>query len=229
MDVEKRFTRITSLLGEPARATMLWNLLDGNALTATELAICADISPQSASSHLTKLVEAEFLRVEKQGRHRYYRFARPEVAYVIESIATLMPIQPVRFNRSASSQPGLEYARTCYDHLAGKVAILITQALLHKRVLEVDEKNFRVTQQGEHWFDSIGINVSDLRQNNRRSFARQCLDWSERKPHLAGALGAALLKRMVELGWIRRVNHSRMVVISAKGEAALDEKLALLI
>lgn len=227
MNAGINFAQITSLLCEPARAQMLWSLLDGRALTATELAVCADVSPQSASGHLSRLVDAQLLCVEKQGRHRYYRFARPEVAYVIEAIASLTPHE----NRSRAEQKrdrsGVRYARTCYDHLAGSVAVTLTQALHQQEMLEEADSNYRLTEPGRKWFSSIGIDTEEISRSARRTFARQCLDWSERKPHLAGALGAALLNRMIALDWVRKMQGERTVVVTAKGQLELYERLAI--
>lgn len=217
----EQFTTITALIGEPARAAMLWSLLDGKAYTAGELAIAANLSPQSASNHLSKLTEAGLLRVDKQGKHRYYRFAQPEVAYAIEALANLVP-QHRPANGSLLLHNGdIRYARTCYDHLAGKVAVGITQSLLRKKLLRHDEEAYTVTNKGALWLAELGIDLDAVRQQ-KRFFARPCLDWTERKHHLAGALGAALLDRMLAEHWLRRKPHERTVILTAKGEQALQ-------
>jgi DNA-binding transcriptional ArsR family regulator len=226
MDLEKNFTRIATLIGEPTRATMLWNLLDGRAYTAGELALCADVSAQSASNHLTKLVMGELLSMEKQGRHRYYRLAKPEIAYTIESIANLFPLKAKSAEMQTREKAGIEYARTCYDHLAGVAGVMVTQALIEKKILIPAGKGYRVSRDGERWFAKLGIDVEDL-TGSKRSFARQCLDWSERKHHVAGALGAALLQRMIELDWIRKKQFSREVFFSYKGRGKLYSLLGL--
>jgi DNA-binding transcriptional ArsR family regulator len=237
MDVEERFRTIAALIGEPARATMLWSLLDGKALTATELAIRADVSAQSASMHLNKLVQADLLAVESQGRHRYYRFRKPETAYVIEALANLItthtPESPShtstlsRSNALSSSDPtGIRYCRTCYDHLAGKVAVEITNRLVHQKIVSLENDHYDVTRKGLQWFNTLGIDAESLR-HERRQFARRCLDWSERKPHLAGSLGAALLNTWIDSGWITRQKNSRATIVTAKGQQGFYKLLGL--
>lgn len=230
MDVSEQFKSIAALIGEPARAIMLWNLLDGKAFTATELAITADVSPQSASMHLNKLVQADLLTVESQGRHRYYRFSKPEVAYVIEAMANLLPSEKIksRNTETATSDTGIKYCRTCYDHLAGKAGVAITERLLKQKFIIVKEKQFDVTFKGETWFESLGISVANLK-SERRVFARQCLDWSERRHHVAGALGAALLEKVLQLGWVRKTKNSRAVIITAKGQDGFYQTLRLVL
>ena len=224
MTFEEHYKKITSLLGEPVRAIMLWHLLDGRAYTAGELALCADTTPQSASNHLLKLLSAGLLAVEKQGRHRYYRLATPEVAYVIESIANLVPPEKQKDRKKRPVLSGHTYARTCYDHLAGKAGVLLTEAMISNGILVADNGTFRVPDTGKAWFSGLDIDVDNLRLM-KRSFARPCLDWSERKHHLAGALGAAFLNRMISLQWIRKKQHSREVIITSAGRQKLYELL----
>lgn len=231
MDVEERFRAIVALIGEPARATMLWSLLDGKALTATELAIRADVSAQSASMHLNKLVQAELLAVESQGRHRYYRFRKPETAYVIEALANLITPHDQKthassISHSLSPPTGIRYCRTCYDHLAGKVAVEITNRLVHQKIMHVENDHYDVTRKGQQWFNALGIDAESLR-DERRQFARRCLDWSERKPHLAGALGAALLTTWTDSGWITRQKNTRATTLTAKGQQGFYKLLGL--
>lgn len=205
---------------------MLCCLLDGRAYTATELSVCAGISAQSASNHLAKLVGANILTVEKQGRHRYYKYATPEVARVIESMTTLVQDDEAdkRVKVKRPELDGMTYARTCYDHLAGWVGVEITNALVAKGIIQVYEKEYLVTTTGKDWFQSIGIDVDALKLQ-KRSFARQCLDWSERKHHVAGALGASLLIMMMEKDWIRRKRNSREVIITPLGKMELKNRL----
>lgn len=221
MESIERFTAITSLIGETARATMLWNLLDGKAYTAGELALAADLSPQSASNHLNKLIDAGLLRVEKQGKHRYYCFARPEVAYAVEALASLVPPKTAKAPVDRLLNGDIRYARTCYDHLAGKVAVEITQGLIGQKMLRMEDEAYTVTRKGASWFEELGIDLP-LLQQQKRHFAKPCLDWTERRHHLAGALGAALLDRMLAQHWLRRKSHERTVILTAKGEQALD-------
>ncbi len=228
MNVEERFKTMASLIGEPARATMLWCLLDGRALTATELAIRADVSAQSASMHLNKLVQAGILTVESQGRHRYYRFAQPETAYVIEALANLATPQHVK--PGATPEPaatdGIRYCRTCYDHLAGKVAVEITNRLVREKILIAGPQQYDVTRKGAQWFHELDIDVEFLKQE-RRQLSRRCLDWSERKPHLAGALGAALLTTWTDRQWVTRHKNSRLATLTARGQEGLYKLLGL--
>lgn len=226
MTFEDRYKKIAALLGEPVRAVMLWHLLDGRAYTAGELAICADTTPQSASNHLRKLLSAGLLAVEKQGRHRYYRLASPEVAYVVESIANLIPPEAQKNRKALPQATGHRYARTCYDHLAGKAGVILTEALTGKEILIPENGSFTISEAGKAWFSRLDIDVEML-QNKKRSFARPCLDWSERKHHLAGALGAALLNRMTTLQWLRKKQGSREVVITSEGKAKLYELLKI--
>ena len=205
---------------------ILWNLLDGRAYTATELAISANISLQSASNHLKKMVSANILSVEKQGRHRYFKYANAEVAKVIESMASLISISN---DYKRIKQPQLNnftYARTCYDHLAGNLGVKITQSLIENKIIEVSEKEYKVTEFGKKWFLDIGINT-DLLKIQKRSFAHQCLDWSERKHHIAGALGASLLEKMIEKNWIRKKQNSREVMLTSYGREELKNRLDL--
>ncbi|WP_282087714.1 ArsR/SmtB family transcription factor [Aquimarina algiphila] len=221
---EYKFTQIASLLGDKSRSVMLWCLLDGRAYTAMELSICADISAQSASNHLKKLIEANLLQVEKQGRHRYYRYANAEVAQVIESMAGLVPLEDKYERTKKPKHNDITYARTCYDHLAGEIGVKVTDALLKNRILEIEAKIYRVTRIGKKWFQDLSIDVDSL-QLQKRSFAHPCLDWSERRHHLAGALGSSLLTTMLHNDWIRRKKDSREVVVTAKGEIELKARL----
>lgn len=226
MNKAEQFADIAALIAEPNRATMLWQLLDGRAYTAGELAIAANISPQSASNHLNKLMDKELLTIEKQGRHRYYKLARPEIAYAIEAMANLIPEDKRSTNRQQDyDTQGVKYARTCYDHLAGKMGVLLTEALVSAKILLVKERQYEVTKEGRAWFCSIGVNTDELIRS-KRAFALQCLDWSERKHHLAGALGAALLKALLEKDWIRKKQGSRAVIFTHAGQENLDRLLS---
>lgn len=225
MDTDQ-FVSIAGLIAEPVRATMLWHLLDGRAYTAGELAIAADVSPQSASNHLSKLVQKGLLSIEKQGRHRYYKLARPEVAYVIESIANLLP-QSISTPSSPYIKPtGVRYARTCYDHLAGKVGVLVTKSLIEQGLLTNEEKHYSLTMKGMDWFEALGIDIENLKRC-KRSFAHRCLDWSEREHHLAGALGASLLNTMLDRDWMRRKKNSREIIITHAGREHIQKLLNL--
>jgi DNA-binding transcriptional ArsR family regulator len=212
--MESRFKEIASLIGDPTRATILWVLLDGKAFTATELAIAADTSPQNISMHLSKLVQAELLSVESQGRHKYYKFSNKDIAYAIEALANLIP--PAKAMKTVKENP-VTHCRTCYDHLAGKVGVLITDSLLQQKIINAD---FEVSK--KKWFTDFGIDIDELRQQ-RRSLLRPCLDWSERRHHIAGSVATALLDIMLEDDWIRRTKNSRAIVITGKGQKKMYE------
>lgn len=225
MEDEEKFIRISTLICEPARARMLWNLLDGRAYTAGELAIAADVSPTAASNHLTKLLEANIVKVEIQGRHRYFSFATSEVAYVIEALANLASDKVVKPRKQMVTN-GVKYCRTCYDHLAGYVGVTIAEAMELQGYLTKQEKEYRVTEAGWEWFSQFDILQEEL-TGHRRPLTRQCLDWSERRPHLAGLLGSLFLNKVVEQHWFKPVQFSREMVITAKGSKELYERLGV--
>jgi len=201
---------------------MLWYLLDGRAYTSTELAIVADISAQSASNHLAKLVEAAILKVEKQGRHRYYIFASGEAAYAIESLNTLTGLGNGQNVKSPAKENELTKARTCYDHLAGKLGVRLTENLMEKGIITNTGNTFVITQKGEKWFNDMGIGLDILRKQKRK-LAYPCLDWSERKHHLAGALGSALLQVFLDKNWIKRKGNSRAIILTPTGEIEINK------
>jgi DNA-binding transcriptional ArsR family regulator len=224
--MENSISRIAALIGEPVRARILWSLLDGRAYTARELAIGVDTSPQNLSMHLAKLLQAGLLSVEIQGRHRYYTFSREEVAYAIEAMANLIPARQVE-RQDADAVP-IKFCRTCYDHLAGKVGVLIMESLLRQKLVVYQQRELEVTPKGTAWLGEWGIDCEEVRRQ-RRSFVKSCLDWSERRHHLAGALGATMLNKMMESHWLRRIAHTRAVVVTAKGRQALTERFDILI
>ncbi|MEW6732020.1 MAG: winged helix-turn-helix domain-containing protein [Acidobacteriota bacterium] len=209
---------IAALIAEPARASMLMALLDGRALPASELAQQAWVSPQTASSHLAKLMEGRLLVVERHGRHRYYRLATWEVGQLIESLLAFAPSPPQpRQMQMSVDVKAMRLARTCYDHLAGKVGVELAYSLIEKGIIKLSGVYYRVTRQGSKWFDEFGIDIKAA-ERKRRVFAKQCFDWSERRDHIAGALGAAILIHLFELGWIARVKGSRTVRITHIGQ-----------
>lgn len=224
--IEKHFGYIASLIGERSRAIMLWNLLDGRAYTATELAIAADVSFQSASNHLSQLLNAGLLRSQKQGRHKYYRFASDRVAQAIENIAGLLPTSPFPGSINQADVTGIKYARTCYDHLAGKIGVQLTHSLLKNKWLIAYDDRYEISNTGNKQFENIGIDITAIQKQNRK-FAYPCLDWSERNHHLGGALGAALLQSLIEKDWIRKIKHSREIVITGKGKIELGRSFKI--
>jgi len=226
MEAEEKFIAISALICEPARAKMLWNLLDGSAYTASELALAADISPTAASNHLAKLLEADLLKVDTQGRHRYYSFSGPEVAYVVESLANLARNNATRTEKRAAAPKGIRFCRTCYDHLAGFVGVTVVEALEQKGYLIRSATAYTVTEAGWQWFARFGITEGEF-TNRRRPLTRQCLDWSERRPHLAGQLGALFFERMRQRQWFRKVQFSRELILTHQGKQELNEYLGI--
>src|SRR5713226_8273372 len=227
------FAEVAALAGDPARASMLHALMAGRALTASELARVAGITPQTASGHLARMVAVGLLSVEKQGRHRYHRLASPTVAQMIESIMRVASsLPPTRPPLSVGPRDAaLRAARTCYDHLAGHLGVALADALVAGGYAELANDAGVVTDAGMELLDRIGIDVDALsaRRGNRspRILCRPCLDWSERRPHLAGAVGAALCTHGFKSGWIRRINGTRAVAVTPKGERIFREQLGL--
>jgi DNA-binding transcriptional ArsR family regulator len=210
---------IMTLIGEPARATILLTLLSGEALPAGELAQECQLTPQTISSHLAKLVGGGLLLMIPQGRHRYYQLARPEIAEMLEAIQRIAPRRPVRSLRQSEESRVLCRARTCYDHLAGKLGVGMTQALCERELLRYEGRQFYLTERGAAWCEGIGLDWRQARKR-RRAFAAPCLDWSERRDHLAGALGAAIASYCFERAWLRRVKSSRAVAVTTAGRDA---------
>jgi DNA-binding transcriptional ArsR family regulator len=223
--MEDQFSQIASLIGDPVRAKILWALMDKRAHTATELAMFADTTPQNISMHLNKLVKAELLSVQSQGRHKYYNYSRTEIPYAIEALANLMPKSSAGKAKPDNEKP-IRYCRSCYDHLAGKVGVLVTEALMSRNLIERSDDVYAVSSSGKQWFLDVGVDIEDLKMQ-KRNFAMPCLDWSERRHHLAGALGAALLGSMLGAGWLRRVEGSRAIMVTGKGKQALLERLKI--
>lgn len=214
---------VAALVGEPARANMLTALMDGRALTAKELAYVAGVTPQTASGHLAKLADARLLACIHQGRHRYYRIASPLVARMLESISLVAAIEaPPRHRPRSAQDDALRQARTCYDHLAGRLGVAIADALVAREAVLLSDDGGEVTAAGAAFLkDTLAIELALLPR--RRFFCRPCLDWSERRPHLAGAVGAALAERCFARGWIDRIPDSRAVRITPPGQIALRE------
>ncbi len=217
---------VAALIGDRTRARFLRELVGGEGRRASELAKAAGVSRSTASFHLGRLLAANLVEVRAQGRHRSYHLAGPEVARAIESLQRIAPRQTVRSLRAASTAHALNYARFCYDHLAGRLAIELVDAMTTTGLLTLTDDQFELTEQGISWITDLGIDIAALRAA-RRSFARACLDWSERRPHLAGAAGAALAGRFLELGWIERTAHSRAVTPTPTGRVQLRQALGL--
>jgi len=227
MDVSPELLEIAVLLGEPARMSMLWNLLDGGARPAGELAFVANVSPQSASLHLAKLVSAGMLEVRSQGRHRYYKIANSQVAHAIESMETLVPSAKKDKPLARSQMPDFRMARTCYDHLAGKLAVDIVGAMQASGLVSEGKDDFVISESGLDWFDKFDIDIDKLKRE-RRAFARQCLDWSERQYHLAGSLGSAFLQQLMSRKWIVPQSPGRVVRVTLDGRKNLNSLFGIL-
>jgi DNA-binding transcriptional ArsR family regulator len=223
MDDTISIPRIANLFADPARALILRTLIDGTMRPAGELAYTANISAQSASAHLAKLVDGGLLAQEAQGRHRYFRLANAQVADAIESLASLSVAVRPRAPRSPLPSKAVPiqflHARTCYDHLAGETAVQVCEAILKARWLAQEGREFRVTRLGEKELAALDIDLAAARRS-RRVFARACVDLTQRRPHIGGALGAALLDLYIERGWILRARRSRVVTITPKGQEA---------
>jgi DNA-binding transcriptional ArsR family regulator len=213
-------TNIAAMIGDHARAEVLTVLMSGMALTATELADAAGVTRQTISTHLAKLQDAGLLSVEAQGRHRYFRIADAEVAQLLESLmGVAFGTGAVRV-RSSPREPALRKARVCYDHLAGELGVLVYDSLARRGAFTLGADGIALTPAGVDAVRALGIEPDTLKAS-RRPFCRTCLDWSERRHHLAGQLGAALLDRFQQLGWAKRMPDSRVLAFSADGETAL--------
>ena len=211
---------IAALLGDPARATMTSALLDGRALTASELARAARITPQTASTHLAKLTQAGLLSALRSGRHRYFRLASPAVAEMIDGIVAVALAGRPRFRPLSRDARAVNAARICYDHLAGRLSVALTDALVARGYVTLDEDAARITPAGTRFLVRFGIERSVLRASRRR-LGRLCLDWTERRPHLAGTVGAAITARCFDLGWMTRAPRSHAVVVTPAGRRGL--------
>jgi DNA-binding transcriptional ArsR family regulator len=207
---------IAALVGEPARAAMLSALLDGRALTASELAFAARITPQTASAHLSKLVEARLLSVVQNGRYRYFRLASPKVVQMLDGIVAVALENRPRYRPLTRQARELSAARICYDHLAGRLSVVLTEFFTTRHYLLVGDEAAEFTPAGIDFLGGFGVDLVALR-SSRRHFCRLCLDWTERRPHIAGAVGAALTSRCFDLGWIERMKHSRAVLVTEAG------------
>ncbi len=213
---------IAALIGDVSRANILSALMSGRALTAGELAHCAGVSAATTSGHLAKLVDGHLLVLEKQGRHRYYRLASPEVARAMEALMSATGIGPRRHQPVGPKDNALRIARTCYDHLAGRLAVSLADHLCGCGYIEIADGAGMLTSTGVRFLNEFGIDL-EAGANTQRPLCRTCLDWSERRPHFAGRLGAGFLKHFVALKWIAPVRDSRAVNITSLGRRGLSE------
>ena len=211
---------VAARVGDPARATMVSALLDGRALTAGELAGAARITPQTASTHLAKLTQAGLLSVVRRGRHRHFRLASPTVADMIDGIVAVALAQRPPYRPLSRHARALSAARICYDHLAGRLSVDLTDSFVAREYVVLDDEAAEITPAGARFLTEFGI---ALPRSTRRHFCRLCLDWTERRRHIAGAVGAALTQRCFDLGWMERMKDSQAVVVTPSGRRGFRE------
>lgn len=247
MDGDTNIAALGALLSDPGRCRVMLALGDGRALPASVLASEAGVAPSTASEHLGKLLAAELLRVEDHGRHRYYRLAGPHVARLLESLAQYAPAAPVRSLKQGTRAHAVRQARYCYDHLGGRLGVALMDALLEREVIVGGDGRFdpqharadrlsgpghdvdyRLTDHGLRWLRHFGVDIDSIR-SRRRPLIRYCLDWSEQRHHLAGALGAGMARLLFERGWLTPAPHSRAVVVTELGDRALRTQLGLVL
>jgi DNA-binding transcriptional ArsR family regulator len=217
---------IATLVGDPARAMILSALLDGRAQTASELAFAARVTPQTASSHLAKLADAGLLSAVRSGRHRYFRIASPTVAEMIHGIVAVALEKRPRYRPLTRQAQALNMARICFDHLAGRLSVDLTDAFVSREYVVLDDEGAEITPTGARFFTKFGIQLPRLR-STRRHFCRLCFDWTERRPHIAGAFGAAMTDRFFDLGWLERMKRSHAVIVTPLGRRGLQETFSI--
>ncbi|MDB5029205.1 MAG: ArsR family transcriptional regulator [Candidatus Eremiobacteraeota bacterium] len=217
---------VAALIGDRTRAAMLFALLDGRELPATELAFRAGTSAPAASSHLAQLVSGGLLAVTASGRQRLFRLASPDVAHAIEALAVVARPEPVVALSQSVKMSRLREARSCYDHLAGRMGVALTDALLARKALRLCDNEFEVTRSGEAFFTGLEIDL-DAARGRRRSFAPACVDWTERRPHLAGSLGASILQLFLASRWITRNSEDRALRVTPEGRVELEHRFRI--
>ncbi len=213
-----QLAEIAAMAGDPARANILLALVGGIALPAGELAHQARVTPQTASGHLSQLVAAGLLAVAPQGRHRYYRLASPRVAAMMEAVMAVAADTPPPRPRGSRIDPALQAGRTCYDHLAGRLGVALTDALVQAGHVRLQGELGEVTESGQHFFAGFGV---PLRPVRGRMLCKACIDWSERRPHLSGPVGVGLCRHLFALGWVARVPGGRAVALTSTGRTGL--------
>ncbi|MHC8350537.1 ArsR/SmtB family transcription factor [Pseudomonas sp. RT4P38] len=228
MNVEQHdigVSQVAAAIAEPARTKILCSLMDGHARTSTELAAIAEVSASTASAHLAKLKELALVRLHVQGRHRYYSLADKRVAQALEALMVIGQNAAPTFNPRTPDR--LQFARTCYDHMAGTLAVLLHDRMIEAGwLLETDEHVYQLSDSGEALFEGLGIEVKDL-STLRRRFACPCLDWSMRRPHLGGSLGVALLQTAIKRKWVTQDLDSRALALTATGRKELSSRFAV--
>lgn len=227
MRIDDHIAKISNLIGDKTRAAMLVSLMEGRALTSGELARVSNISPQTASNHLKKLMEANLVVCLPSGRHRYYNLTSPDVARALEALSILSE-PPKKCPHQRKLNKDICFARTCYDHLAGELGVRVTKALLAKNIISEKENAFHITKKGQFFFSELNIDIGTLAKQNRK-LTRPCLDWTERRHHLAGCLGAAILNYFLEQRLVIRVkNKPRVIMLTTKGNFWLKNKLDII-
>ena len=217
---------IAALVGDPARATMVSALLDGRAMTASELAGAARITPQTASTHLAKLTAAGVLSAVRSGRHRHFRLASPTVTDMIDGIVAVALATRRRYHPLSRHARALGAARICYDHLAGRLSVDLADAFVARKWVALGDEAAEITRAGARFLTEFGIELPTL-CSTRRHFCRLCLDWTERRPHIAGAVGTAITNRCFDLGWVERMKRSHAVVVTSRGRRGFQETFGI--
>jgi DNA-binding transcriptional ArsR family regulator len=226
MSEDARIAEIAALVGDPARANILAALMGGRALTAGELVHAAGVSPQTTSGHLGKLANGRLIACVKQGRHRYYCIATPRVAEMLESIMAIVADAPPRYRPRSKLDDAMRDARTCYDHFAGKLGVGITDALCALGHVTLSDEGGELSESGVVFLEKFGIDLAAAR-SRRRIFCRPCLDWTERRPHLGGTVGAVLARRCFDLKWVQRTRDSRALIVTPEGRRGLADRFGL--
>lgn len=218
-----RLAEVAAAIGDPARAAMLSALMDMRALTASELSLLAGITPQTASSHLAKLTSVGLVAMERQGRHHYHRLASANVASMLEGMLLHAADHSAKKKtvRTGPRDEAMRLARTCYDHIAGRLAVAITDAMVARKLIEVSQDAAVITERGQHFL--AANEILDIDGGSRRPICRACLDWSERRHHLGGRVGAAICSRAIDKSWVRRAAGTRALTITPKGTAAFKD------
>lgn len=224
--MEPDISAVASLIGDPTRACMLSTLMGGKALTATELAIDADVTSQTASSHLRKLIDGQLLVVRKQGRHKYFQLKSREVAELIEKLSTLTIKTVATPVSTGPSEPKLRKCRICYDHLAGEAAVALYDALVRQAYIVDQSGDTVLTDSGKAFFEGLGTNIDNL-PRTKRPLCKSCLDWSERRNHLAGVLGQWVLDDLFNKGWARKDLNSRVIHFAPKGLSLFEKRYGI--
>jgi DNA-binding transcriptional ArsR family regulator len=226
MSVDVRMAEVAALVGDPARANILAALMGGQALTAGELVHAAGVSPQTTSGHLGKLADGRLIACVKQGRHRYYRIATPRVAEMLEGIMAVIADSPPRHRPASKLDDAMRNARTCYDHVAGKLGVGLTDALCAHGHLVLTDEGGELSGNGVTFLQEFGVDLAAAR-GRRRIFCRPCLDWTERRPHLGGTVGAVLAQRCFDLKWLQRMRDSRALIVTPSGRRGLSDTFGL--